>query len=184
MFSAFYFNLIYFILSDFISYCSCYYAFCLCVVWDVYVSSSNFAFFIFLLMIYILYSHCLFILRIIFLLSLLLISSLSSSQSFYFFNTTGHWGRIQQMNSSGMVYPYPLVTLGSRRVSIIFIFIPLLLLLIFFVSYTLVTTVEVLTPSFIFIIWHHLIMIRRRQRMYAVLVDVIWAVARCLCKMC
>ena len=132
MFSAFYFNLIYFILSDFISYCSCYYAFCLCVVWDVYVSSSNFAFFLFLLMIYILYSHCLFILRIIFLLSLLLISSLSSSQSFYFFNTTGHWGRIQQMNSSGMVYPYPLVTLGSRRVSIIFYFYSITIIINFF----------------------------------------------------
>ena len=33
----------------------------------------------------------------------------------------------------------------------------------YYVSYSLVTTVEVLTPSFIFIIWHHLIMMPRRQ---------------------
>ena len=30
---------------------------------------------------------------------------------FIFFNTTSHWGKIQRMNSSGMVYPYPLITL-------------------------------------------------------------------------
>ena len=35
----------------------------------------------------------------------------------------------------------------------------------FFVSHSLVTTVEVLTTSFIFIIWHHLIMMPRRQGM-------------------
>ena len=47
----------------------------------------------------------------------------------------------------------------SRRVSIIFICI-----LFFFVSYSLVTTVEVLMPCFIFIIWHHLIMMPREAR--------------------
>ena len=41
---------------------------------------------------------------------------------FIFFNTTSHWGRIQQMNSSDMVYPYPLITLGKLKVSIIFIY--------------------------------------------------------------
>ena len=34
-------NIIYFILFYFISYCSYYYAFCLCVARDVYVSSRN-----------------------------------------------------------------------------------------------------------------------------------------------
>ena len=48
----------------------------------------------------------------------------------------------------------------SRRLSIIFVFI-----IIFLVSYFLVTTVEVLTPSFIFITWHHLIMMPSRQGM-------------------
>ena len=86
-------NVICFISSHFISYCSCYYDFCLCVACDVYVSSRNF-FPLFLLMIYILYSHCLY-------------------NHFIFFNTTSHWGRIQQMNSSDMVYPYPLFTLGK-----------------------------------------------------------------------
>ena len=37
-----------------------------------------------------------------------------------FFNTTSHWGRIQQLNSSGMIYPYPLITLGKSQ-GIIFI---------------------------------------------------------------
>ena len=46
-------NVVYFILSHFISYCSYYYDFCLCIAWDVYVSSRIFSP-LFLLMIYIL----------------------------------------------------------------------------------------------------------------------------------
>ena len=46
-------NVIYIILSHFISYCSYYHDFCLCVACDVYVSSRIFLF-LFLLMIYIL----------------------------------------------------------------------------------------------------------------------------------
>ena len=34
---------------------------------------------------------------------------------FILFNTTSDWGRIQQLNSSGMVYPYPLITLGKPQ---------------------------------------------------------------------
>ena len=66
-------NVIYFTLSHFISYCSYYYDFCLCVACDVYLSSRFvlflFLFFLslFLLIIYILYSHCLYMSRIIFL---------------------------------------------------------------------------------------------------------------------
>ena len=32
---------------------------------------------------------------------------------FFSFKTAIHWGRIQRMNPSGMLYPYPLVTLGT-----------------------------------------------------------------------
>ena len=62
-------SVIYFILSDFISCCSYYYDFCLRVACDVYVSPFFFIFFfsLFLLLIYILYSHCLCMARIIFL---------------------------------------------------------------------------------------------------------------------
>ena len=79
-------NVIYFILSHFISYCSYYYDFCLRVACDVYVSLFSH---------YRLYHHC------------------HHHNHFIFFNTTSHWGRIQQLNSSGMVYPYPLITLGK-----------------------------------------------------------------------
>ena len=41
----------------------------------------------------------------------------------FFFNTTSHWGRIQQLNSSGMVYPYPLITLGNPQVLFLFLFL-------------------------------------------------------------
>ena len=87
-------------------------------------------FFLFLLMIYVLYSHCLYMSGIIFLLPLSFISSLSSSQSFYFFNTTSHWGRIHQMNSNSMVYPPPLITLGKPWVSIIIIIIITIIIII------------------------------------------------------
>ena len=61
--------------------------------------------FVFLVTIHSIYSHCSYISSM---------SYLSSSLSFsFFFNTTSHWGRIQRMNSSGMVYPYPLITLGK-----------------------------------------------------------------------
>ena len=55
----------------------------------------------------------------------------------------------------------------SLRVSIIFIFLISSIIIIFFISYSLVTTVGVLTPSFRFIIfmWHHLIMMPTRQGM-------------------
>ena len=79
-------NVIYFILSHLISYCWYYYDFCLLVVCDVYVSLFTH---------YRLYHHC------------------HHHNHFIFFNTTSHWGRIQQLNSSGMVYPYPLITLGK-----------------------------------------------------------------------
>ena len=78
-------NVIYFVLSHFISYCSYYYNFCLRVACEVYGSLFSH---------YRLYHHC------------------HHHNHFIFFNTTSHWGRIQQMNSSGMVYPYPF-TLGK-----------------------------------------------------------------------
>ena len=86
-----------------------------CWVWRVYFPSSPRNF---LLMIYILHSRCLYMSRIIFLLSLLFISTLASSQSFYLFlNTTSHWRRIQQMKSSGIVYIYTYCNLffGEHR---------------------------------------------------------------------
>ena len=101
----------YLILSHFISYCSYYYDFCLCVMCDVYVPSLIFfpflindLHFILALLIHVqnlffchyrLYHHC------------------HHPNHFIFFNNTSHWRRIQQMNSSSMVYPYPLVTLGK-----------------------------------------------------------------------
>ena len=75
-------NVIYFILSHFICYCSYYYDFCLRVACDVYVSLFSH---------YCLY-HC------------------HHHNHFIFFNTTSYWGRIQQLNLSSMVYPYPLIT--------------------------------------------------------------------------
>ena len=79
-------NVIYFILSHFICYYSYYYDFCLRVACDVYVSLFSH---------YRSYHHC------------------HHLNHFIFFNTTSHWGRNQQLNSSGMVYPYPLITLGK-----------------------------------------------------------------------
>ena len=79
-------NVIYFILSHFICYCSYYYGFCLRVACDVYRSRFSH---------YRLYHHC------------------HHHNHFVFFNTTSHWGRILQLNSRGMVYPYPLITLGK-----------------------------------------------------------------------
>ena len=81
-------NVIYFVLSHLISYYSHYYDFCLRVACDVYVSLFSH---------YRLYHHC------------------HHHNHFIFFNTTSHWGRIQQLNSSGMVYPYPLITLGKPQ---------------------------------------------------------------------
>ena len=69
-----------FILSHFISYC----LYLVCELRVTCVSSHNF-FSLFWLMIKILYSHYLYLSRNIFLLPLSFISSLSSSQSFYFF---------------------------------------------------------------------------------------------------
>ena len=100
-------NVIYFILSHFISYCSYYYDFCLCVcVWRVCVPFPFSP--LFLLMIYILYSHCLYMSKISFLQPLSFISSLSSSQQFYFFQHYQSFGE-----NSANKYPYPLITLGE-----------------------------------------------------------------------
>ena len=81
-------NVICFILSHFISCCSYYYDFCLRVVCDVYGSLFSHSR---------LYHHC------------------HHHNHFFFFNTTSHRGRIQQFNSSGMVYPYPLITFGKPQ---------------------------------------------------------------------
>ena len=78
-------NVIYFILSHFISYCSYYFDFYLRVACDVYGS----------------------FLAIIVYIIIVIITFI------FFFNTTSHWGRIQQLNSSGMVYPYSLITFGK-----------------------------------------------------------------------
>ena len=108
-------NVIYFILSHFISYCSYYYDFCLRVACDVYVSHFFFLFpflvndlhFILALLIHA-KNH--FSLAIIVYIIIVIITTI-----LFFFNTTSHWGRIQQLNSSGMVYPYPLITLGKPQ---------------------------------------------------------------------
>ena len=86
-------NFIYFILFHFISSSTCHHDFC-------HILS-------------LVYSHWLYMSTITFLLSLSFVSLLLSSQSFFFFfNTTCLWGRIH-MNSSSMVYTYPLITLGK-----------------------------------------------------------------------
>ena len=74
---------------------------------------------LFLLMIYILYVHCLYMLIIIFLSHYHLYYHCHHHNHFIFFNTISHWGRIQQMNSSSMVYPYHWLFWASRRLSII-----------------------------------------------------------------
>ena len=53
----------------------------------------------------------------------------------------------------------------SRRVLFLFLFNYYHYCYYFFVRYSSVTIIEVLTPSFIFIIWHHLIVMPRRQGM-------------------
>ena len=74
-------NVIYFILSHFVSFCSYYYDFC----FVLRVTCMCPFFSPLLLMTFILQSHCLYMSRIIFLQPLSFISSLSSSQPFYFF---------------------------------------------------------------------------------------------------
>ena len=91
-----------------------------------------FKFFFFLLMTYILYSDYLTCQEQFLFYHYRLYHHCHHHNHFIFFNTTSHWGRIQQMNSSGMVYPYPLVTLGSRRVSIIFYFYSITIIINFF----------------------------------------------------
>ena len=124
-------NVIHFILFHFIFHCSYYYDFCqrFCVTCASPV------------MIHIIYSHCSYISSM---------SHMSSSLSFsFFFNTTSHWGKIQPMNSSGMVYTYPLITLGKPYGKYYYYYY-FFIFLFRFVSYSLVTTVDVLTSSFIF----------------------------------
>ena len=103
-------NVFHFILFHFIFYCSYYYDFCLRVVCDVYVSPRIFfsflvndLHFILTLLIYQesfffchyrLYHHC-------------------HHRYHFFFQHYQYWGRIQRMNSSGMVYSYPLMNLGK-----------------------------------------------------------------------
>ena len=112
------------------------------LVWRVCVPS----FFVFFsLMIHSIYSHCSYISSI---------SYMSSSLSFSFLSTLlVIGGEFSKWIRAAWSTPTHWLLWVSRRVSI------------FFVSYSLVTTVEVLTPSFIFIIWHHLIMMPRRQGM-------------------
>ena len=106
-----YYQCYFFTLSHFISYCSYYYDFCLCVMCDVYVPSL--IFFPFLI------NDLHFILALLihvqnlFFLPLSFISSLPSSQSFYFFITTSHCGRIQEMNFERHGLPLPLINLGK-----------------------------------------------------------------------
>ena len=88
---------------------------------DVYVSSHNSYFF--LLIIYILYLHCSCNVKHHFFLSYHLYHHHHHHFHFIFINTTSHWGRIQQMNSSSMVYPYPLNTLGNHFLLFLFLFL-------------------------------------------------------------
>ena len=83
--------LFFFFFFNFISFCFLLFIllwllFALRVVCDVYVSLFSH---------YRLFHHC------------------HHHNHFIFFNTNSHWGRIQQLNSSGMVYPYPLINLGK-----------------------------------------------------------------------
>ena len=124
-------------------------------LWRVCFPSSTCFFFFFLLMIYISWMRCLYMLRIIFLLLLLFISSSSSSLSFYFFSTLLAIGReFSEWIRAAWPTPNHWLLWVSHRVSFS----------LFFVSYTLVPIIEGLIPSFIFVIWHHLIMMPRRLK--------------------
>ena len=104
-------NVVYFNLSYFISYCSYHYDFCLCVACDVCHFFFLFPFLVndlhFILALLI-HAKNHFSLAIIVYIIIVIITTI-----LFFFDTTSHWGRIQQFNSSGMVYPYPLITLGK-----------------------------------------------------------------------
>ena len=116
-------HVIHFISFYFIPYCLYYYDFCLRVVCDVICPPQKnfifvFVFFVFFFVFFFFFFvndlHFILALLIhVFLLPLSFISSSSSSLSFYLFSTTSHWGRIQQMNSSGMVCPCLLIILGK-----------------------------------------------------------------------
>ena len=157
----YFFSIIYvihFVLFHFILffYCSCYYDFCLlvcvtcmCPLVNYFFSLVNDLHFRVALLIHvknhfsfviIVYIIIVIITIILFFSALLVIGGEFSKWIRAAWSTPTHW-----------------LLWVSRRVSCFFF--------LFFVSYSLVTTVEVLTPSFIFIIWHHLIMMPRRHGM-------------------
>ena len=112
-------NVIHFILFHFIFYCSYYYDFCLrfCVT-CVCVSPRVFLFvcFFFVCLFYVNNPKYILTLLIYFKHIIHVIITLI----FFFFNTTSHWGRIQQMNLSSMVSaPTHWLLWVSHRVSII-----------------------------------------------------------------
>ena len=120
---------------------ACHFVWCVCV-------PSFFFFFYFSLMIHSIYSYCSYISSI---------SYMSSSLSLSFLSrllVIG--GEFNEWIWAAWSTPTHWLLWVSRRVTIFFFF--------FFGSYSLVTTVEVLTPSFKFIIWHHLTMMPSRQR--------------------
>ena len=89
-------NVIYFNLSHFNSYCSCYYDFCLCVACGVYGSLFSY---------YRLYHHC------------------HHHNHFIFLNTASHWGRFSNWIRAAWSTPTHWLLWVSRRVSINFTFI-------------------------------------------------------------
>ena len=118
-------NVIYFILSLFISYCSYYYNFCLRVACDVYVSPFFVFFFCsFLLIIYILYSHCLYMSRIILLLAIIVYIIIAIITTILFCSTLPViGGEFSNWIRAAWSTPIHWLLWVSRRVSIIFIFI-------------------------------------------------------------
>ena len=143
----------YFILSHFNFYGSYYYDFCLCIACDLYVSFWGFLFsypflvndlrFILALLIHV-KNHFSFVIIVYIIIFIITIISLFSAIP-VIVGEFSKWIRA--------VWPTPTHWLlwVSHRVSIIFIFY-LFIFLFTFVSSSLVTTVEVLIPSFIFII--------------------------------
>ena len=82
---------------------------------DVYVRPAlffiSFLFFSILLVTHILYSHCSY--KHHFSIIITSITIVIIIFIFIFITSTSHWGRIKQINSSGMVYPDPLIMLDK-----------------------------------------------------------------------